>query len=74
MAIVIGNNIHLYKVSQNEFLKDEKWLKHELCHIAQYKKYGIAGFIFRYLIESIRNGYYNNRFEKEARSDETSTQ
>ena len=74
MAIVIGNSIYLYKVSGEEFIKDKKWLKHELCHIAQYKKYGTPGFIIRYLIESIRHGYHNNCFEKEARLNETITQ
>ena len=73
MAIVIGRIIHLHNVTAIEFLKDDKWLKHELCHIAQYKKYGIPGFILRYLIESIRHGYYNNSFEIEARLYETIT-
>ena len=70
MAIVIGNAIHLDNVTGNEFLGDEKWLRHELCHIEQYKRYGFAGFVLRYMIETIRNGYYNNRFEKEARAHE----
>src|SRR4051812_47216946 len=74
MAIVIGTNIHLYNVSAQEFLKDEKWLRHEMCHLSQYRKYGKLVFIVKYLIESIRNGYYNNTFEKEARSQEVITQ
>lgn len=67
VAMVIGKTIHLHNTSTQEFLKDEKWLKHELCHIKQFEQYGYFGFIARYVWESIKNGYYNNRFEKEAR-------
>lgn len=70
IAIVIGKTIHLYHVSQQDFLKDEKWVKHEMCHIAQFKKYGFVNFIFKYLVESMRTGYYNNKYEIEARSAE----
>ena len=67
MAIVIGSTIHLYNTSKENFISNEKWLKHEMCHIHQYRSYGFIGFIFKYLTESIRNGYENNRFEIEAR-------
>ena len=70
MAMVIGNTIHLYNTSKEEFLQDEKWLKHELCHIRQYKEYGLVGFLIRYLFESWRRGYYNNKYEVEARRAE----
>ncbi len=70
VAMVIGNTIHLYGVSKNDFLKDERWVKHELCHVRQYKQNGYVGFLAKYLWESIRNGYHNNRFEKEAREAE----
>jgi hypothetical protein len=70
IAIVIGKTIHLYHVSRHDFLKDEKWVKHEMCHISQFKKYGLLNFIFKYLVESMRNGYYNNKYEIEARNAE----
>jgi hypothetical protein len=70
VAIVIGKTIHLYHVSKENFLKDEKWLKHEMCHINQFKKYGFFTFIARYLWESMKVGYYENKFEAEARNAE----
>jgi len=69
-AIVIGKTIHLHNTSKKKFLEDDRWLKHELCHIDQFRKYGTINFIFRYLWESIRNGYYNNKYEEEARQAE----
>ena len=70
MAIVFGNTIHIFGVSREQFLRDERWLKHELKHIEQYKKNGYAGFLIKYLVESLRRGYYKNRFEVEAREAE----
>ena len=70
VAMVLGKTIHLYNTTKNDFLKDERWLKHELCHIKQFKEHGNVGFIIKYIWESIRKGYYNNRFEVEAREAE----
>ncbi len=70
VAMVLGNTIHLHKTTKAEFLKDEAWLKHELCHIRQFKEQGYFLFIVKYLWESLRKGYYNNRFEVEARNAE----
>lgn len=70
VAIVFGNTIHLHNTSANEFLSNEKWLKHELKHIEQYKQHGFVVFILKYLWESLKKGYYNNRFEVEAREAE----
>jgi hypothetical protein len=70
VAIVIGKTIHLHNVSKEDFLKDKNWVKHEMCHIDQFKKYGYFNFIAKYLIESIRRGYYNNKYEVEAREAE----
>ena len=70
VAIVIGKTIHLYHVSKHDFLKDKKWVKHEMCHIDQFKKYGFLNFIVKYLAESVRHGYYNNKYEIEARNAE----
>lgn len=70
VAMVIGNTIHLYNTTKEEFLNDKRWLKHELCHIRQFKQHGYFIFIIKYVWESIKKGYYNNRFEAEARAAE----
>ena len=70
VAMVLGNTIHLYNTSQEEFLKNENWVKHELCHIEQFRQHGYISFIVKYLWESIRKGYYDNKFEVEARAAE----
>ena len=70
VAIVIGKTIHLYHVSKEDFLKDEKWVRHEMCHIGQFKKHGFFPFILKYLWESLRRGYYQNKYEVEARMAE----
>ena len=71
MAMTIGNTIHLHNTSKQEFLEDQRWVKHELKHVEQYQRYGFIGFIWKYTIESILRGYYNNRFEIEAREAES---
>lgn len=70
VAIVIGSTIHLYNITKHQFLLDEKWVKHEICHLQQFKKHGRFVFIIKYLWESIRHGYYNNKYEAEARKAE----
>ena len=70
VAMVLGKTIHLHNISKAEFLQNDRLLKHELCHVRQYQRHGFAGFLIKYLWESIRKGYYNNRFEVEARSAE----
>ena len=70
VAMVLGKTIHLYGVSKTEFLQDVKWVKHELCHIKQYKEHGYFIFVAKYLWESLKKGYYNNKFEVEARAAE----
>ena len=70
MAIVFGNTIHIWGVTKQEFLQNKKWVKHELKHIEQYRQHGYFVFLAKYVWESIRNGYYNNKFEIEAREAE----
>ena len=70
VAMVLGNTIHLYNTSKEEFLQNEKWVKHELCHIRQFKQHGYVIFTIKYLWESLRKGYYNNKYEAEARQAE----
>lgn len=70
VAIVIGETIYLYNISITDFLKNTRWLNHELCHIEQFRKFGLLPFIIKYLWESVQHGYYNNKFEIEARNAE----
>lgn len=68
VAIVLGKTIHLHNCTSKKFLNNETWLRHELVHIRQFNEHGFFNFIFLYLMESIRHGYYNNKFEIEARN------
>lgn len=70
MAMVFGRTIHLYNTGHREFLSNPRWLRHELAHIKQYHELGFLGFLWAYTIESIKKGYYQNRFEVEARAAE----
>ncbi len=70
IAMVWGNTIHLSGVEKQLFMSNRKWLIHEMVHIEQYRKNGFLKFLFLYSIESIKHGYYNNRFEVEARAAE----
>lgn len=70
VAIVFGSTIHLHNTTKDDFLKDECWVKHELCHIRQYKQHGFFTFLIKYLYESYKTGYYNNKYEEEARAAE----
>ncbi len=70
VAIVFGNTIHLHNTPREEFLSDTDWVCHELKHVAQYQQNGFTSFLFKYFIDWIKNGYYHNRFEIEARDSE----
>ena len=71
VAIVIGKTIHLHNTTKPEFLSNLAWVRHEMMHLEQFKRYGTIRFLVLYLVESIRRGYWNNRFEKEAREAES---
>lgn len=70
VALVLGSTIHLYNVSKEDFLANEAWLQHEICHVRQFKQHGYVNFLLKYLWESCKNGYYNNKYEVEARAAE----
>lgn len=70
VAIVIGRTIYLYNTSAAHFLSVQRWKIHELKHVEQYEEHGILGFLVKYFIEYLKNGYYQNRFEVEARAAE----
>lgn len=67
VAMVLGRTIHLSGVSREEFLREPSWVAHEMCHIRQVQERGLLRFLWQYLVESARVGYYANRFEVEAR-------
>ena len=70
VAMVLGKTIHLWNISRGDFLKRPALVVHELEHVRQFQRYGFFPFCALYLWESIRKGYYNNRFEVEARRAE----
>jgi hypothetical protein len=70
LAIVIGKTIYLHNTAKADFLKNTAWVKHEMAHIRQFARYGFIPFIVRYLWESLRAGYRNNKYEIEAREAE----
>jgi hypothetical protein len=70
MAMVLGKTILLHDTTIQEFINNRKWIRHELAHIQQFNKHGYLLFLLKYLLESIKNGYYNNKYEKEARAAE----
>jgi hypothetical protein len=67
VAAVFGRTIHLWNVSREDFLQRTPWVVHEVEHVRQFQRYGYLRFSALYLLEYTRNGYYNNRFEVEAR-------
>ncbi|ALI98549.1 hypothetical protein [Rufibacter tibetensis] len=67
VAMVLGKTIHLSGVSKENFLQDSPWVAHELCHVRQFQEHGFLRFLWLYLVESLRVGYYNNKYEVEAR-------
>ena len=70
VAMVLGKTIHLYGSTKENFLSDERWVKHELCHVKQFAEQGYIMFTVKYLWESLRVGYVNNKYEVEARAAE----
>lgn len=70
VAFTLGKTILLHNATKTQFLHDEKWVKHELKHVEQFRRYGYFSFILKYTIETMRNGYYNNKYEVEARQAE----
>lgn len=70
VAFTLGKTIHLYNATAQEFLHDTRWVKHELKHVEQFRRYGFISFITLYTIETIKKGYRNNKYEIEARMAE----
>ena len=72
VAVVIDRNIYLHNATVQEFMKNRRWLLHELKHVEQYEV-GLFRFFKEYFSEYRKNGYDNNRFEIEARQAENDT-
>jgi hypothetical protein len=70
IAMVIGHTIHLYGVDRGSFLRSPYWVRHEVCHVMQYRELGVIAFLWQYLWECKRVGYYRNHFEVAARAAE----
>lgn len=67
IALVWGRTIHLYGADPNHLLSNQNWLAHELVHVRQFESKGIVNFLYLYLRDWMKHGYYNNRYEIEAR-------
>ena len=70
VALTIGNKIYLHNATKSDLINSPIWLSHELVHVQQYEQLGIPIFLIQYLYEWIIKGYYNNKFEVEAREKE----
>jgi hypothetical protein len=69
VAMVVGQTVHLSGATREEFLADAEWVAHEQVHLRQYKEHGLLPFLWKYLVESARVGYYANKYEVEAREE-----
>ncbi|WP_046244366.1 hypothetical protein [Hymenobacter terrenus] len=69
VAMVIGKTVHLSGTSREDFLADAEWVAHEQVHLRQYREHGLLPFLWKYLVESARVGYYYNKYEVEAREE-----
>jgi hypothetical protein len=67
VAMVLGQTVHLSGATRDEFLADPEWVAHEEVHLRQVRDLGTLRFLVEYLVESARVGYYQNKFEVEAR-------
>jgi hypothetical protein len=71
IAFTFGHTIYLFNTSKADFISDQNWVCHELMHVKQFEQYGLLPFLLKYLWESIRKGYYRNKYEAEARQAES---
>jgi hypothetical protein len=73
VALTLGSTVHLHRTDASCFLADPAWVRHELKHVEQFRAYGFLRFLILYGWESLWKGYYQNRFEVEARAAEQET-
>jgi hypothetical protein len=67
LAIVLGKTVYLHNTTKSHFIANKRWVIHELKHVEQFEQHGFTGFLLKYLLEYARNGYYQNKYEVEAR-------
>lgn len=67
VAVVIGKTVYLHNTPKMRFMANRRWLVHELKHVEQFQEHGFVGFLWKYVVEYVRNGYYQNKYEIEAR-------
>ena len=67
VAIVLGNTVHLHNTTKAHFMANRRWVIHELKHVEQFQEHGFVGFLWKYVVEYARNGYFQNKYEVEAR-------
>lgn len=70
VAIVIGRTIHLHNAGKEDLIYNIPWLRHEVAHVKQFSEHGYFLFILKYIFESLKKGYKNNKYEIQARSAE----
>lgn len=46
------------------YMHNDALMHHEFKHVDQYEKYGTWGFLRRYALELIRNGYEGSKYER----------
>lgn len=69
LATTIGKTIHLHNITPEDFVQRQAFLRHELQHSIQY--HTISLFLLKYIWETVRHGYFQNRYEVEARVQST---
>lgn len=74
IAIVFGKTIYLCNTNRADFINNKNWLRHEVAHVKQYEELGFIQFLLLYILESVRHGYQQNRFEREAKAMENDDQ
>ncbi|MBC7587133.1 MAG: DUF4157 domain-containing protein [Chitinophagaceae bacterium] len=70
MALVLGCTIYLHNTTREEFLRNTKWVRHEVAHVKQFQQKGYFRFLVSYLLETFNFGYEFNRYELEAKKKE----
>lgn len=68
IMMTVGNTIYVRDESMIDWssARDQAVLAHELRHVEQYQEYGMIGFLLRYTLDWLRNGYRGVRFEIDA--------
>jgi len=59
-----------YVLMTEDAMQNPRIVRHEQCHVNQYKADGFFKFILRYVYFHFTKGYQNNPYEMEARAYE----